>query len=133
MKRIMASSKWRMSPSDNEYLKIQYALFGKPPFPIPGDVADWFAGVNFTISKLASVIFSFDARTLGLHMHIPFFVIQGRDDHAVSFDDARAYVKQIRAPKKAFIPIAGGHFACFTNPQEFVAALLKHVMPLVRA
>jgi pimeloyl-ACP methyl ester carboxylesterase len=132
MKRIMASGKWRMSPSDNEYLKIQSAFVGQPPLPTEGDVADWVAGGGFTMSKLGPVVFSFDARTLGLDMPLPFFVIQGRDDHTVSFDDAQAYVKEIRAPKKAFIPITGGHFACFTNPKEFIAALVKHVMPLIR-
>jgi len=129
MKRIMASSKWRMSPSDIEYLKIQSAFLGQPPYPTTGDVADWVAGGSFTMPKLGPAIFSFNARTLGLDMPLPFFVIQGRDDHTVSFEDAKAYVKDIRAPKKAFIPIAGGHFACFTNPQEFIAALVKHAVP----
>jgi len=130
MKRIMASGKWRMSPSDNEYLKIQAAFVGQPPYPVKGDVADWVAGGSFTMSKLLPAVFSFDARTLGRDMPIPFFVIQGRDDHTVSFNEAQAYVKEIRAPKKAFVPIAGGHFACFTNPQEFLAALMNHVTPL---
>ena len=84
MRRIMASGKWRMSPSDIEYLNIQSAFAGKPPYPTEGDIADWVTGGGFTISKLAPLIFSFDARTLGLDMPIPFFVIQGRNDHTVS-------------------------------------------------
>jgi len=131
MKRSTASSKWRMSPSDNEYLRIPSAFIGQPPFPTTGDVGDWLAGYSFSMSKLNPALYSFDARTLGLEMPLPFFVIQGRDDHVVSFDVARSYVKEIRAPKKAFIPIDGGHFSCFTNPQEFVDALVKHVTPLV--
>jgi fermentation-respiration switch protein FrsA (DUF1100 family) len=81
--------------------------------------------------KLLPVVFSFDAQTLGLDMPIPFFVIQGCDDHTVSFDDAKAYVEEVRAPIKAFIPIEGGHFACFTNPKGFVGALIKYVLPIV--
>jgi pimeloyl-ACP methyl ester carboxylesterase len=102
MKRIMASNKWRMSPSDNEYLKTQSAFVGMPPFPTIGDVADWVAGGSFTMSKLTPVVFSFDARSLGLDIPLPFSVIQGRDDYIVSFDDARDYVEDIRAPVKAF-------------------------------
>jgi hypothetical protein len=36
------------------------------------------------------------------------------------------------APRKAFIPIAGGHWACFTHPTAFVAALRRNVRPLAR-
>ena len=56
---------------------------------------------------------------------------RGRDDHTVSYDAAQAYVAQVRAPVKAFIPIDGGHFACFTDPTEFLAAMRAHVMPLI--
>jgi fermentation-respiration switch protein FrsA (DUF1100 family) len=63
-------------------------------------------------------------------MPIPFFVIQGQDDHIVSFDAAKAYVDDLLAPKKAFIPIDGGHHACFTNAAAFVGALNKYVKPL---
>jgi hypothetical protein len=47
----------------------------------------------------------------------------------VSFEAAKRYVEQVRAPNKAFIPIDGGHFACFTDPGEFIGALLRCVMP----
>ena len=65
-------------------------------------------------------------------MPVPFFVIQGRDDHVASFAPAQAYVDEVRAPAKAFIPIDGGHFALFTDPSEFVGALRKYVRPLAR-
>jgi hypothetical protein len=29
----------------------------------------------------------------------------------------------LAAPSKRFVEISGGHFACFTNPGEFVPAL----------
>jgi fermentation-respiration switch protein FrsA (DUF1100 family) len=75
-------------------------------------------------------MFSFDIRSSGLDLPVPCFVIQGRDDHVVSFDAAQAYVAEIKAPRKSFVPIAGGHFACFTNAPEFLAALRRHVRPL---
>jgi hypothetical protein len=49
----------------------------------------------------------------------------------VSFEAAKEYVEQVRAPIKAFVPIDGGHFACFTDPNQFIAALQTRVMPLI--
>jgi fermentation-respiration switch protein FrsA (DUF1100 family) len=57
-------------------------------------------------------------------------VIQGRDDHIAPFEVAKTYVAEVRAPKKAFIPIAGGHWACFTNVTAFLEALRENVRPL---
>jgi pimeloyl-ACP methyl ester carboxylesterase len=131
MKRVMASSKWRMSPSDKQYLTIQRNFIGSAPFPTKGDVADWLAGGDFTGPKLWPTIVSFDARKQFPKIPIPFFVIEGRDDHMVSFEAAREYVEQVRAPMKAFIPIDGGHFACFTDPDEFIGALLTYIAPLI--
>lgn len=129
-KRINASSKWRMSPSDRAYLEGQRAFLGAPPFPKSGEVADWIAGSDFTGPRLWPVVAGFDVRRLGLDMPVPFFVIQGRDDHVTPFSLAQAYVAEVRAPRKAFIPIDGGHFACFTHADQFVAALGTHVRPL---
>lgn len=129
-RRIMASAKYRMAPSDLEYIKLYSAFIGPPPLPTHGAAADWIAGGRFTGEKLAPIEYSLDARKLGLDCSIPFFVIQGRDDHIAPFAVAQAYVAEVRAPKKAFIPIAGGHWACFTNATAFVAALRQHVRPL---
>jgi pimeloyl-ACP methyl ester carboxylesterase len=129
-RRIRASAKYRLAPSDLEHVKVFTAFLGPPPLPTHGDAADWIAGGRFTSEKLAPIEYSLDARKLGLDFSIPFFVIQGRDDHIAPFEVARAYVAEVRAPKKAFIPIAGGHWACFTNATAFVAALRQHVRPL---
>jgi pimeloyl-ACP methyl ester carboxylesterase len=126
----MASAKYRMAPSDLEYAKIYDAFVGPQPPPTQGEAADWIAGSRFTFAKLAPIENSLDARKLGLEFLIPFFVIQGRDDHIAPFEVAQAYVAEVRAPKKAFIPIAGGHWACFTNPSAFLEALRRHVRPL---
>ncbi len=127
MRRFMASRKYIMSPSDLEYLKLQSQMLGKLS---KADQTSWAAGGAFTLSKLSPLIFSFDIRKLGFDIPVPFFVVQGRDDHVVSFDAARAYVAEVRAPRKAFIPIAGGHYACFTDPTAFVEALRRYVRPL---
>jgi proline iminopeptidase len=130
MRRIVAGSKYLMAPLDIEYLTIQGKFVGKPPLPSKGDVADWVAGGAFSVARLLPAITSFDARKFGLDFAVPFFVIQGRDDHITSYTAAKAYVAAIHAPRKAFIPIDGGHFACFTDPAGFVGALQKCVRPV---
>lgn len=130
-KRAGASRKYRMSPSDLEYLEMPQAFLGSAPPPKEGDAADWIAGGQFSFPKLAPIEVAFDARQLGLDIPVPFFVIQGRDDHIAPLEVARDYVAEVRAPKKAFIPIDGGHWACFTNASAFVEALRRQVKPLI--
>jgi len=133
MKRVIASNKWRWSPDDAEYLNIQRDFIGPPPIPTKGDVADWIAGGDFTGRKLWPTIVTFDAQKQFPRIPTPFFVIQGRNDHIVSSGAAKDYVDQVRAPVKAFIPIDGGHYACFTDPSQFISALRQCVMPLITA
>lgn len=133
LRRISAPRKYRLSDSDQKIVDVQGAFLGRPPFPKHGKAADWIAGIDFTVGKLEADAFSFDVRDLGHDFAVPLFVIQGREDHVVSFDAARAYVDEIRAPRKAFIPIDGGHYALFTNPVQFVGALRRYVRPLANA
>ncbi len=129
LKRLRATSKWRMSESDITYLNIQRNFVGPPPLPSTGDVADWIAGGDFSGPLLWPTITSFDARAFAPELPVPFFVIQGREDHVVSFQAAKDYLDQVRAPSKAFLPIDGGHFACFTHAAQFLTALRTRVMP----
>jgi pimeloyl-ACP methyl ester carboxylesterase len=124
-----ASSKWAASDTDLPYTKVIDDFRGRPPYPA-GDVADWVNGVNFSGNTVGPAMITMDMRTLGLDMPLPFFVAQGRDDHITGFEPARLYAEEVRAPKKAFVPLDGGHFACFTNPDAFVGALNKYVRPL---
>jgi pimeloyl-ACP methyl ester carboxylesterase len=126
-----AAKKWIMSPPDLTYAKIQTDFLGPEPRPATGDAADWLAGYSFCGSRLAPVVAAGDLATLGLDMAIPFFVIQGREDHITGIAQAKAYAEEVRAPAKAFVPIDGGHYACFTNANQFIAALRRHVRPLV--
>jgi pimeloyl-ACP methyl ester carboxylesterase len=133
LRRYRTANKYRWAPPDLEYFKIFNAFTGSPPFPEHGEVADWFGGMNFSASKLMPIISSYDARRLGPDVAAPFFVIQGRDDHVTPFDVAERYMEEVRAPVKKFIPIAGGHFGCFTHSVGFVGALRQHVRPLAKA
>jgi pimeloyl-ACP methyl ester carboxylesterase len=131
VKRVMASGKWMMAPADLAYLQIQKQFTGPPPFPTEGTVADWVAGYQFTARKLYAESMAFDARKSTMDMPIPCFVIQGRDDHVAPFDAAQAYVRDLRAPQKAFIAIDGGHYACFTSTGQFLSALQTCVGPML--
>jgi pimeloyl-ACP methyl ester carboxylesterase len=129
MQRLSASAKYRMTQSDLEYLKMQDGII-RPSGTPKGDAADWVAGGAFSVPKIIPIVFSFDARTLGTDFSLPIFIIQGKDDHVASFAGAEKYEGEIRAPHKAIVPLPGGHFACFTNPKEWVEALRSHVLPL---
>jgi len=59
------------------------------------------------------------------------FVFEGDEDFTTRRPRlARQYVKSMKAPRKEFVPIHGGHFAMFIHSDEFLRELLKRVRPL---
>lgn len=129
--RIMTSRPYLMSETDLAYLvDVQGAFTGPPPPPTEGDVADWIQGGQRMIQALLPTIFSHDIYAEGLESSVPVVVIQGRDDMITPAALAEQFVADIQAPSKEYVAIDGGHFACLTNPEEFVAALESHVLPL---
>ncbi len=125
-----AAKKYTLSPADAGYAKMVTDFMESGRFKTDGDASDWIAGSKFSGEKLGPVAVSMDLRDLGLDMPIPFFVIQGREDHIAGFEPAKRYTQDVRAPVKAFVAIDGGHYACFTHAAQFVAALRKYVRPL---
>jgi pimeloyl-ACP methyl ester carboxylesterase len=73
---------------------------------------------------------AFDACKSAMDLAVPYILIQGRGDLVTPADAALAYGQDARAPHKAVMAIDGGHFACFTNSRDFVAALRARVLPL---
>ncbi len=114
-----ASSKWMLSAPDEPYVKMLDDFRAQRS----KDAADWMEGGKFSGNTIGMTMPTMDMDTLGLDMPVPFFIIQGRDDHITGMEPARAYAAEVRAPLKAFVPIDGGHYACFTNPSAFVPAL----------
>jgi pimeloyl-ACP methyl ester carboxylesterase len=104
-------------------------FLGNPPYP-KGDIADYANGNAFSGKKFGGLMATMDLYALGPTMPAPFFVVEGRDDRITGFDPAKAFFDHVQAPKKAFVAIEGGHYACFTNPTQFVAALNKYARPL---
>jgi pimeloyl-ACP methyl ester carboxylesterase len=65
-----------------------------------------------------------DLRRLGLEFAVPIFVVQGTEDDYTPAALSRAYVEDLRAPDKEFVPIEGaGHFALVSRPDVFLSAM----------
>ena len=129
-KRIVASRKWMMSPPDRQYLKRQTDFMGAPDHPKP-EAQAWVKGYGFEANKVAKQSIAFDAMTEVPSLPVPYILIQGREDHVTPFEPARAYWESVRSNGKAFAAIDGGHYACFTDTGQFLAAMRMYVMPLV--
>lgn len=131
--RALPTRRFLMSPADVDYVRnVQGAFLGNgPPFPDTGDVHDWVQGgeTTRTAPRILPSFLQYDAYALGLKADIPVAVIQGRDDMVTPVEPVRQFVEELSAPAKSFTLIDGGHFACFTNPGGFVAALLEYVRP----
>lgn len=123
-----AASKYVASVSDQPYVKMIDDF--RSTSPASRDAHDWIEGGNFSGKTVGASLTTLNMRELGLDMPIPFFVVQGVDDHITGLEPARTYANDIEAPAKAFAAIEGGHYACFTNPTAFVGALKKYARPL---
>jgi len=130
-KRIGTSRKWMMSPTDQDYLRLQTAFMGSPDHPKPKAQA-WVKGYGFESSKVGAESIVFDTMTQAPMLSAPYILIQGREDHVTPFEPARAYWEMVQSKGKAFAAIDGGHYACFTDTDQFLAAMRKYVLPLVR-
>ena len=75
---------------------------------------------------------AYDARRLGPHLEVPFFLFQGETDVVTVTSLAKEYFEKVEAPTKELALIEdAGHFAAFTQPERFPAELRTQVRPLV--
>jgi pimeloyl-ACP methyl ester carboxylesterase len=128
---MTAARKFVFGPFDQSYIDRQMAFIGSPQHPST-EAAAWVEGYGFESAKLAPESFALDMRKAAPDLAVPYILIQGREDHVTPTAPAKAYFDRLRAPAKMFVEIGGGHFACFTNTGEFLAALRAHVLPLTR-
>src|SRR6185436_3040672 len=97
------------------------------------DINDWFDGQMLSAERLVSQTSAIQANALGGDYALPVIVIQGAEDFTTPTSLAHGFVNSIRAPAKAFVPIAGGgHFAVFMKPDAFLDQLVSRVLPLVK-
>ena len=72
-----------------------------------------------------------DLRRLGLDFEVPIFVVQGTGDDFTPAALSRAYIQDISAPEKGFMPIEGaGHLALVSRNEEFLEAMKDALAPL---
>jgi pimeloyl-ACP methyl ester carboxylesterase len=93
------------------------------------DVNDWFQG-QILADVLVPQTKSLGMAELGLEFSIPMFVFEGDEDFTTPTALARQYVQAMKAPRKEFVPIHGGHFAMFMHRDEFLQELVNRVRPL---
>jgi pimeloyl-ACP methyl ester carboxylesterase len=94
------------------------------------DVNDSAAGQELSGERLVPQTKSLGPKDLGLEFSIPMVFIQGTEDFTTPTALARSYLDSIKAPRKAFITINGGHFAVFIHSDQFLQELVKQVAPL---
>lgn len=94
------------------------------------DINDSVDGQMLSGERLASHTRPGGPADLGLEFSIPMFVFQGEEDFTTPTSLAQHYVDSIKAPRKAFVTISGGHFAVFMHSDQFLRELLERVRPL---
>jgi pimeloyl-ACP methyl ester carboxylesterase len=95
------------------------------------DVNDWIDGQRLSAERLVPQSNALAATTLTGRFAVPVFVIQGVNDFTTPTILAKEFLDNVKAPKKAFSTIKGGHFAVFTNSSEFLKELTNalHTKP----
>lgn len=133
-KSFFTAHKWTnhyLCNSDTKYLQKQLDMVRSAPGFSPQDVRDWIAGGQFSIPLLFRNLAIDLPATQGYKMPVPFFIIQGREDHITPTELAEQYFRRIHAPRKKMVLINGaGHFAYATDREEFLTFLVRYARPL---
>lgn len=96
------------------------------------DVNDWLDGQGASAEQLVPKTAALKAADLSGEFALPVVVIQGDEDFTTPTSLAKAFVDGVRAPRKMFVTIPGGHFVMFMRPDSFLDALATYVLPLTR-
>lgn len=95
------------------------------------DIYILFVGFQNSTAQMFNQIMTYNARKLGTRFEIPFFVFQGETDVITLTTLAEEYFGEVDAPVKQITLIKNaGHFAPFTQPDQFLTQLLTWVRPL---
>ncbi|WLT30104.1 hypothetical protein [Geothrix sp. PMB-07] len=94
------------------------------------DIHDSVAGQMLSGERLVPQTTSLTPNELGLEFAVPILFFQGREDFTTPTSLSEHYLNAIKAPRKAFVPLAGGHFTVFMNSHQFLAELIARVLPL---
>jgi pimeloyl-ACP methyl ester carboxylesterase len=94
------------------------------------DLNDSLDGQNLSGERLVPQLRSQTMKELGLEFRVPMFFFQGAEDFTCPTALAKQYLGAIKAPRKEFVPIDGGHFAVFTHSDQFLQELVTRVRSL---
>ena len=94
------------------------------------DITDSAEGQVLSADRLVPQTKSIGPADLGLEFSIPIFVFQGEEDFTTPTALAQHYLESIKAPRKVFLRINGGHFAVFMHSDQFLHELELRVRPL---
>jgi pimeloyl-ACP methyl ester carboxylesterase len=121
--------KWtNLFEHNDAYLNATLGLMMTMPGITFKDINDDFDGEGFSGDKLVPHLQDIDPGLFRATFAIPIFVIQGAEDLTAPPSLARAFVRNIRAPEKAFVLIPdAGHFALFTRPDAFMDSLAARI------
>lgn len=98
------------------------------------DVWHVFSGQQYSQTQLFTQLMAHDIWRWSTRFEVPFFLFQGESDLFTPTTLAQEYFADVQAPiKKSALIKNAGHFAAFTQPDQFLAELLAHVRPLVVA
>ncbi|MEV4512008.1 alpha/beta hydrolase [Dactylosporangium sp. NPDC049525] len=108
----------------NGGLKTLFSLLlTKPDYSLL-DVIAWLRGFAAVRDAMFAQFMQFDARAEGTRLEIPFHLFQGAQDVVTLTGPAVEFFAEVDAPAKSLVLIDGAsHFAAFTHPAEFLAAL----------
>jgi len=89
------------------------------------------SGFQWSTSQMFEEIMAYDARTLSTRFQIPVFVLQGESDVVTLTSLAEEYFQEVEAPIKGLTLIKdAGHFAAFTQPDQFLGELRTRIRPV---
>ncbi len=130
---FLAYAQWTMK-SDPVTCEKSMKLLKSSLWFSPGhtlrDIMLFLSGMKLSAARLFPEFRSYDAWRVGTRFEIPFFIFQGENDVITPPDLAEQYFDDVVAPIKAFKLIRGtGHFAAFTEPEQFLEQLLNQVHP----
>lgn len=128
--RLPGSAAFHMRVTFHAYPGIDFAAPGK---------SDILSGDGTYDADIKGQMFSGDhlvpaetPKDLGLSFAVPIFFFQGSGDLTTPAVLAQLCFDEIRAPRKEFVSLQGGHFSVFINSGELLEELVARVLPLAR-
>jgi pimeloyl-ACP methyl ester carboxylesterase len=118
-------------PTPNLDRRLLFPLALSSPLYRLRDLYSLFTGFQWSTAQMFEELLAYDAWRLGTRFEVPLFLFQGESDVITLTTLATEYFEEVEAPTKglALIPDAG-HFAAFTQPQQFLTELRTRVRPL---